>query len=82
MQKLEKKRNAFAATAKKVLESLKRGAAGKKWTEFRLSLFADLATYDTAKHKILKHTDFKDNYVTHGMARYNLTFSAFRLRSI
>lgn len=32
--------------------------------------FTDLATYDTAKHKILKHTDLKDNHITHAMARY------------
>lgn len=29
----------------------------------------DLATYDTAKHLVLKHTNFKDDYMLHALAR-------------
>jgi len=29
---------------------------------------ADLATYDKAKHTMLRHTNLKDNYVTHALA--------------
>lgn len=29
----------------------------------------DLTTYDTAKHLVLKHTNLKDDYLLHAMAR-------------
>lgn len=32
--------------------------------------FSDLATYDTAKHMILRNTSLHDNYVTHTLARW------------
>ena len=31
---------------------------------------ADLTTYDTAKHLILRHTNLKDDYFTHALSRY------------
>lgn len=41
------------------------------------NLFSDLATYDTAKHLILKHTALQDNYVTHALSRFVFYIKVF-----